>query len=377
MKRTIALFTTTRAEFGILASFIRKVQEDSSLNSFLFVGGTHLKKEFGHTIDEINNSGFKVTDTFDYLDQIEDSPYNLTKSSGKCMEQLAEIFKKYSFDYTCILGDRYELIPIVQSSILFNVPIIHFGGGEITEGAIDNKIRHMVTQASDIHLTAADTYSQFLVNMGIPKEDICTVGSLAVETMKNVAPIDKESLFKDLNLDLNKETIMMTYHPVTVKGEYTQLQQIENIFKVLLDYDFQIVITAPNLEAEREIIIDYINKQVEQNENMHLFNSLGMKRYHSMISYCSFIIGNSSSGIFEVPFYKKPTVNIGDRQKGRYLHPSIIQTDNSTLSIKQGIEKAKSAEYLSEIKDMKYQFGEGNSSELALQFIKNKLLDLC
>ncbi len=373
MKTTIAFFTTTRAEFGILSSFIRKVKEDQSFSTLLFVGGTHLKKEFGYTINEINNFGFEIDGKFDYLED-GDTPFDLSKSCGKCIEQVAEIFRSNSFDYICLLGDRYELVPIVLTSILFNVPIIHFGGGEITEGVIDNQIRHMVTQASFIHLTAADEFSRKIKEMGIPENNIKTVGSLVVEQMKNISISDKQVLFKSLNLDVSQKTIILTYHPVTLKGKYSQLEQIENIFDALDEFDFQVVVTSPNLENEREVIINYIADKVKYNNKIHFFESLGVKKYHSLIPHCEFVIGNSSSGLFEVPFFRKPTINIGDRQKGRFLHNSVIQTTNEKKSIIDGIKQSRNTEFLNEISVMEYKYGDGNSASLALEFIKEKIL---
>lgn len=369
----IAFFTTTRAEFGIMSSFIQKLQNDSFFEVLLFVGGTHLKIEYGNTIEEIRNIGIKITDTFDYL-QHGDSSYAIAKSSGQCSIEVAKIFEKYEFDIISILGDRYELIPIALTSLIFNKPIIHWGGGEFTEGVIDNQIRHMLTKASNIHFVATQQYADNIVNMGENKNLVCVTGSPVIEIFKKAIPIPKLKLFNDLGLNIDKQVVLLTYHPVTIEFNISPLKQIENLFIALSKLDYQIVITSPNLESDREVIINYLKKQVKNNSNVFYFDSLGINRYHSLIPYCSFLIGNSSSGIFEAPYFNIPTINIGDRQKGRFMHPSVINTNYSAESIEEGIKRIN-AEFVNSIKNMKYMFGNGNTSEKAIQFLKSINID--
>lgn len=370
----IAFFSTTRAEFGIMSSFIKKIEEDNNFESLLFVGGTHIKSEYGNTIEEITKMGITITDTFDYI-QEGDSSYNIATSSGYCAVKVADLFEKYDFDLISILGDRYELIPIALTAILFNKPIIHWGGGEFTEGVIDNQIRHMLTKAAHIHFVAAEKYAENIVNMGEDKKRVCVTGSPVIETFKKSKPISKIDLFDDLGLKINAPVILLTYHPVTIEFEITPLLQIKNLFKALMEFNCQIVITAPNMENDRQIILDYIGKQVISNSNIFYFESLGIKRYHSLIPHCAFLIGNSSSGIFEAPYFKIPTVNIGDRQKGRYKHNSIIDSDYSVESIIDSINIANDDSFKESLKQMKYEFGDGDASEKAIRFLKTLTID--
>ncbi len=365
----IAFFTTTRAEFGIMSSFIRKIQNHKQFEALLFVGGTHLKKEYGNTIEEIKSLDIKITDTFDYL-QKGNSSYSIAKSSGQCGIELARIFKKYDFDIISILGDRYELIPITLTALLFNKPIIHWGGGEFTEGVIDNQIRHMVTKASNIHFVAALQYADNIVSMGEKPERVCVTGSPVIENFKKIIPISKAELFADLGLTNNKAVVLLTYHPVTIELKTSPLQQIKNLFEALNHFDFQIVITAPNLESDRDVIMDYIYTEVKNNSDVHYFESLGIRRYHSLIPYCSFLIGNSSSGIFEAPYFKVPTINIGDRQKGRFMHVSVINTNYTEQSIIETINKSLDETFVNSLKNMDYEFGDGRASEIAIEYLK-------
>lgn len=370
----IAFFTTTRAEFGIMSSFIKKIQDHPSFKSLLFVGGTHLKKEYGNTIEEIKNAGLQITDTFDYLFE-GNSKVSISKSAGKCGIELAPIFDKYDFDVISILGDRYELIPITLTALLFNKPIIHWGGGETTEGVIDNQIRHMVTKAANIHFVATSQYKKNIILMGEKPEHVCVTGSPVIETFNKVKPISKYKLFKDLGLSEDKKVVLLTYHPVTIELKISPLQQIENLFESLDSFDFQIVITSPNLESGRDVIMEYIEQKVRKHTNIHYFESLGIKRYHSLIPHCSFLIGNSSSGIFEAPYFKVPTINIGDRQKGRYLHESVISSNYQRDSITAGIKKALNSGFIKNIRTMKYEFGDGNASKIAIDYLNNLVID--
>lgn len=370
----IAFFTTTRAEFGIMSSFIQKIQKNKQFKVLLFVGGTHLRKEYGNTIDEIKSLGFEITDTFDYI-QEGNSNSSIAKSSGQCMIELTRIFDKYDFDIISVLGDRYELIPIVLTSIIYNKPIIHWGGGEFTEGAIDNQIRHMVTKAANIHFVATRQYAKNIVSMGEKPERIYITGSPVIENLKKFTPIPKKELFEDLGLSDNKPVILLTYHPVTIEQKISPLDQIQNLFEAVSHFNFQLVITASNLESNRDIIMNFINNKVKENYEYHYFDSLGIKKYHSLIPHCLFLIGNSSSGIFEAPYFKVPTINIGDRQKGRFMHESVITTNYTTESIIDGINNALDETFRNKLKDMHYEFGNGNASELAIAFLEKLIID--
>jgi len=367
---TLGIFTSTRAEYGMLSALLNKIGSDKEINYKLFVGGTHLAREYGLTINEIKKNNHKISDIFDYLLN-NDDPYNLVRSMGIENFELSTIFNNYNFDYTCILGDRYELIPIVLSSILYKKPIIHLHGGEATEGLIDEQIRHMITKAAHLHFVSCDEYKNNIRKMGESESRIFNVGALSVDNIINNETIDKNQLFNELQLDQSKKTILLTYHPVTLEYKLEPLIQIKNIFKALNKFNFQTVITAPNIEIERNVIIYYIEKIVNSNKNYRFIESLGMNKYFNLIPHCEFVIGNSSSGINEVPFFKIPTINIGDRQKGRIRHESVIDVGYTINSIVEGIKKALDPNFRSRIKEMKYKFGDGHASEKILKTLRN------
>jgi GDP/UDP-N,N'-diacetylbacillosamine 2-epimerase (hydrolysing) len=368
--KTIAIFTTTRAEFGILSAFINEIERNEDTRYLLFVGGSHLAIETGNTIKEIRKLNYNITDTFDYqLNLANDS--TIAKSIGFCTIELTHIFQNHHFDFVCVLGDRLELLSIITNALVFGKPIIHIHGGERSEGAIDEQIRHMITKASHIHFAACKEYADNIIKMGEQAWRVHNVGALAVDNMVNLPKISKEELFNVLSLDGNQSTILMTYHPVTLEFDITPLTQIQNIFEALRLFDYQVVITAPNADKDRDVIFEYINEQVNLSSNIKFVDSLGVRNYLSLIPFCSFVIGNSSSAIIEVPFYKIPVINIGNRQKGRFMHDNIITCDYSTVSIVDSIKKAISFEFQNKFKGMDYEFGDGKVATRMLEVIRN------
>ena len=370
MKKRIALFTTTRAEFGILNPLIRTMNRDEEIEPVVFVGGAHLSRENGRTLNEILESNVKVSGTFDLLLNDDDS-FTIAKSCSIAGYELSHIFKNNDIDFVCVLGDRIELLPIVSSAIIFNKPIIHISGGEITEGAIDDQIRNMVSKAAHLHFVSCDEYARNLQAIGEEKRRIFNTGSLNVDNMIKIRRIPKAQLFDTLGIETEMPTILMTYHPVTNERSETIQKQMRNLFGALDPYDFQVVITSPNIDEGRNEILSIIEEMVSRNRRYYFFHSLGTRIYQNLISFCRFVIGNSSSGITEVPFYKIPTVNIGDRQKGRIRHASVIDTGYSAKEIKQGIEIALSSSFRKSLTNLKFKFGEGNAAEKITNIIKN------
>lgn len=373
-KIKIAVFTTSRAEFGILYPLIKQISVEEDTELILFVGGAHLAVEYGKTINEIKDLGITITDTFDYLLNNDDS-FSISRSFGIASYELAHIFEKYEFDFACVLGDRFELLSIIGNAILFRKPIIHISGGERTEGAIDEQIRHMISKAAHLHFVSCEEYAENLQRIGEQARRIFNTGALNVDNMVRLDGLSKKELFEDLNLDTQKPTAVMTYHPVTLEYSISPNQQVRNVFEALEPFNLQLVVTAPGIEVDRNQIISIINDNIENNHNLHYFESLGFKQYHSVIPHSEFVIGNSSSGIVEVPYFKVPTVNIGDRQKGRIRHESVIDTDYSVSSIKKGIHKALSKDFRDSLKEMPFKFGDGHTAERMVEIIKNIKVD--
>jgi len=357
-KKTIAFFTTSRAEFGQIISLILKIKEQSDLDYMLFVGGTHLAPEYGQTIKEIESYDIKVTDTFDFLLNSSDEK-SLTISTGLATQELASIFSNYNFDFALLLGDRFEMLSVVTAIILFRKPLIHISGGEVSEGALDNQVRHMITKSAHIHFAACEEYADNIRNMGEENWRVFNHGALAIDALVETPLILKPDLFKDLDLDPSKETVMLTYHPVTLSNMEVKTQ-ISNLFKALESFNFQVVVTAPNMDIDRDEIYNLVKGKTLSNPNYRFFDSLGTLRYTSLIPHCKLVVGNSSSGMVQVPFFKVPTINVGDRQKGRLKHDSVVDTTNDVEDIVSGIQKAIAPEFIKGTLNCKFKYGSGN-----------------
>ena len=370
----VAIFTSTRSDMSYLRPLIEKMEKAPKIQPMLFVGGTHLIKEFGNTLGEIKKSKIKITGYFDYY-YLGNTKYSLAKSLTNAHEKIAKIFKKFHFDIVCVMGDRFEKLAEVNNAILFNKPILHLFGGEKTEGVIDEQVRHMITKASHLHFATCEEYKKNILNMGEQKFRVFNSGSLTIDNIKNIKKISKKKLFKKLKLNYNKQVGILTYHPVTLENKISTLQQIKNIFHILNKYNMQYVVTAPGHEYGRDQIERFFKKISKENKKFFYVKSLGFNNLFSLIPHCKFVIGNSSSGIIEVPYFKIPTINIGDRQKGRIFHKSIINCGYSSKEINNSLQKALSANFLKKIRKMKYKFGNGKASNKIVKVIKKIRLD--
>jgi GDP/UDP-N,N'-diacetylbacillosamine 2-epimerase (hydrolysing) len=369
----LAIFTTSRADFGLLSNLVDVVIQAGDMEYLLFVGGSHHLESQGASIAEINNKGY-ASILFNFLDE-EDSEAALTRSMGSELTQLSQLFQKSDFDFVVVLGDRIELLPIVQAAIIYRKPIVHLHGGEVTTGALDDQVRHMITKAAHLHFCAADAYRQNILNMGEEAWRVHNVGALGVDSMMGRPPVPKEDLFSYYKLDPDRPTAIMTYHPVTLEFNTSAEQQIENLFKALDQFPLQLIINAPNIDSGHEKLFERIQAEVELKKDYKFIRSMGIERYQSMLNYVEFVIGNSSSGILEAPFYKIPTINIGDRQKGRVRHPSIIDCNYEIDSISTAIGLATDPAFLSGLEDMEYQFGFGKAAEKIVSILRSVRID--
>lgn len=359
------IFTTSRADFGILEALLRKL-EQQEIEYCLFAGGMHFKHDLGFSLSDIK--GYNIDDTFDFFLN-EDTPSAKVNSMGIEFFQLSKIMDCNDFDCVILLGDRFELIPIVTTAILFNKPIIHLHGGEITEGALDEQIRHMITKASHLHFASCKEYAKNIIKIGEESWRVHNVGALGIDNIKNICFINKKDLFENLGINNSSKICLCTYHPVTIESLITVKEQLNNLFEALEIFSGEIIITAPNLDQSYQIIQSMI-AEFSKIENVSYIKHFGMRRYLSLIPHCEFVLGNSSSGIIEVPYFKIPTINIGNRQKGRTRHKSIIDVDYSVDSIKKGIIKAMDPEFKNSLKKMEYKFGDGHTAEKIVGILK-------
>lgn len=371
--RNVCVVTGTRAEYGLLKNTLSKIESSNKLKLQLVVTGTHLSEEFGYTIDEILKDKFEIDEKIPILMNSSDRG-SIAKEMGLLMIQLSQNFERIKPDILLILGDRYEILAAASVAMAMNIPIAHISGGEITEGLIDEQIRHAITKMSHIHFPGADVYSQNIINMGEESWRVFFVGDPAIENIKLTKFLSKKDLKEQLNMDVDENTLLITYHPVTLEIDRLEYQ-VENLIKALNQVNKKMIITYPNADNGGNYIIKKLEEFSKLNKNVYLFRNLGSLRYLSIMKLCGAVIGNSSSALIEAPYLKVPVVNIGNRQKGRLMADNIILCSNECDDIINAINKSLSNEFKEKVKTTKSLYGEGNSSEEIVKILESIEID--
>ncbi len=349
MKNKICIITGTRAEYGLLKPLIQKVHESETSDLQLAVTGMHLSPEFGLTYQEIEKDGYPVTAKIEML-LSSDTPAGITKSMGVAMIGFADFFETHKPDIAVILGDRYEMLAAAAAAMAAAVPIAHIHGGELTEGIIDEAIRHSITKMSHLHFTSTEEYRRRVIQLGEQPQMVYNVGAPGIENIKKIKLLDKQSLEKELGFSLSDVTVLVTYHPVSLENMSTEVQ-FQNILDVVDEHkEITAIFTKANSDINGRIINQMIDEFVSRNRDRCAgYVSLGQLKYLSTLQFCRAVLGNSSSGIIEVPSFGIPTVNIGDRQRRRLHAKSVIDCGNEKEQVEAALEKALSDEFLSEI----------------------------
>lgn len=378
-EKKICVLTATRAEYGLLKPVIKKLSEDDYLDVKIVATGAHLSPDHGLTYKEIEKDGFLIDKKIEIL-LGSDTPSSISKSMGLAMIGFADYFLESRPDGLIVLGDRYEVLAVCCAATNAKIPIFHLCGGEATEGAIDEAIRHSITKMSYLHFTTTQAYKNRVIQLGESPERVFAVGATGVENILSENLMLKSELEDSINFKLNQDYAVVTFHPVTLEESSAETQIKELLSALNYFKDFKFIITKANADADGKIINRYLDDYAKKNKNNIVIDSLGSKRYLSALKYASFVIGNSSSGIVEVPSFKIPTVNIGDRQKGRIQAKSIINCKPEKEDIISAIKKALSTEFLSDIKNCKNPYqGENSSYKIVSyikEFFKNNKIDL-
>jgi GDP/UDP-N,N'-diacetylbacillosamine 2-epimerase (hydrolysing) len=369
-KLKICVITGTRAEYGQLIWLMKEIKTDSSLQLQLIVTGMHLSPEFGLTYKEIEKDGFKINKKIEMLLSA-DTPTSIVKSTGIGMIGFSDAYNDLEPDIVVILGDRYELLAASYSATLMRIPIAHFHGGEATEGAIDEPTRHSITKMSHIHFVAAQEYKKKVIQLGEDPKTVHNVGGAGVDYISRTKLLDKKTLEKKINWKITDKTFLVTFHPITLEDNSTE-KQFRNFIEALEFFkNYNIIFTKPNSDTHGRILISMIDDFIKNNpKRSKAFVSLGQLRYTSLLQYVSGVIGNSSSGILEAPYFKIGTVNIGDRQRGRIRAKSVIDTKPQKQAIIKSINKLISHKFQMEIKNVISPFGNGGASKKAIKIIK-------
>lgn len=372
--KKIAVLTGTRAEYGLLKPLLGKIEQDIDLELCLIVTGTHLEKQYGETCREIEQDGFHINYKVK-MNLKSDKPDGIVKSMALELEGLAEVFHKEQLDLLVLLGDRYEILMAATCAVVHCVPIAHIHGGELTQGLIDEKIRHAVTKMSAIHFTSTDTYRNRVIQMGELPQRVFYVGALGVENIKKIQYFSQEELTKQFDIPWGKPIIMVTYHPVVLESD-----TVENQFRSLLTVlerheEYTYVFTYANADVGGQMINQMLEEFVGRHENCKAFASMGQRGYLSMLNYASAVVGNSSSGIIEAPSFHIPTVNIGNRQQGRVRAETVIDCGIMEDEIADAFERAISEEFRNACKKFSNPYEKNGTAENILQKIKEYLKD--
>lgn len=368
--RKILVVTGTRAEYGLLYWTMERINEDNELKLQLIVTGNHLVSEYGYTVETIKKDGFKIDEEIDMMIN-SNKKSGIAKSMGLELIQMAQAFDKLKPDLMLILGDRYEIFIAATCAMIMNIPIAHMNGGESTEGAIDEQMRHAITKMAHIHFPGAEYYKERIIKIGEEPWRVFNVGQAGIENIKRLKLLNKKQLEEELNINLDKKIFIITYHPVTLDVENIG-QQVDNLLKAVSRFDALYIFTYPNADFGSEIIINKIKKFVKENSNANIFYNLGQKRYLSLLKYADVMIGNSSSGIIEAPIFKLPVVNIGDRQKGRLKNKNVIDTTYSESEIYSGIYKALyDKKFRDNLEYMENVYGDGTTSKQVVHILKS------
>ena len=368
MKKIISILSATRAEYGLLKPIIKGLSAIDEFNVRIVVTGAHLSPEFGLTYREIEKDGFSIDEKIEIL-LSSDSPASISKSMGLALIGFADYFQRVNPFLLIVLGDRYETIAVALAAMNQRVPIVHLYGGETTEGAIDESIRHAITKLSYLHFTSTEENRKRVIQLGEHPERVYNVGAIGIENIKSENLLSKNELEQELGMSLTDKFALVTFHPVTLENNSSQTQ-IEALLDVCIKYSsIKFIFTKANADSEGRLINQLIGEYSKKYLNILLFASLGTVKYLSAMRYSLMVIGNSSSGLVEAPSFGIPTVNIGDRQKGRIQASSVINCEPNINSIQKAIEIALSEEFATIAKFTANPYGDGKTSKKIVEII--------
>ncbi|MDY0123316.1 UDP-N-acetylglucosamine 2-epimerase [Sulfurimonas sp.] len=369
MKRKICVVTGTRAEYGLLYWLMKEIEADKDLELQVVVTGMHLSPEFGLTYKEIDKE-FKIDKKIEML-LSSDTSVGISKSMGLAQIGFAEAYEELKPDIVVVLGDRYEVFSAASAAMIARIPIAHLHGGETTEGAFDEPIRHSITKMSHLHFTATEEYKNRVIQLGEHPNRVFNVGGMGIENIKRFKLLSKEEFEKSIDFKLNKKNLLVTFHPVTLENS-TAKNQFQELLEAVDELkDTHIIFTKANSDTDGRVINTMIDEYISKNSHKSIgFASLGQLRYLSALQFVDAMVGNSSSGLAEAPSFQIGTINIGDRQKGRIKANSVIDCEPNKEAIKKAFEKLYSKDFQKSLKTLENPYGEGCASEKIVKEIK-------
>lgn len=372
--RTIGVVTVARSDYGIYLPILRAIQAAPDLELRLFAAGMHLSPEFGMSVEQIEKDGFEIWERIEML-LSSDSPEGISKSMGLGVIGFAQSYQRTRPDIILALGDRFEMHTAVLAALPFNIPVAHIHGGEVTQGAIDDNLRHSITKLSHLHFVSTEEYAQRVVQLGEEPWRVIVSGAPGLDNLNEMRILTRDELSKEFDLQLTDDPLLLvTYHPVTL--EYEQIEwQFSELLAVLDECGLPVVFTLPNADTGGRKITQMINDFIVKHPSAQLIDNFGTQGYYSMMKHAAAMVGNSSSGIIEAASFELPVVNIGTRQQGRVRGKNVIDVDYDRKSIFDGLEKTLLPQFRVEIRGMKNPYGGGAAAKQIIEILKQISLD--
>lgn len=374
MSRKICVVTGTRAEFGLLRWLMQEVQQTPGLELQVLATGMHLSPEFGLTYREIEQAGFVIDARVEMLLSA-DTATAVTKSMGLGMIGYADAYARLCPDLIVVLGDRFEIFAATAAALIAGIPVAHLHGGETTEGAFDEAMRHSITKMSHLHFVAAEDYRRRVIQLGEQPERVFLVGGLGIDAIQRITLLDRESLEASLDFKLGRRNLLITFHPVTLESQSSGQQMAELLAALGELDDTHLIFTMPNADTGGRELATMVDAFVATHPNARVYSSLGQLRYLSCMKFVDAVVGNSSSGLAEAPSMGIATVNIGDRQKGRLSAESVINCPPERQAIHAALQHLHAPEFRQTLASVVSPYGRAGASERIVQILKDYPLD--
>lgn len=374
MSRKVCVVTGSRAEYGLLRWVMEGIRRSQTLELQIVATGMHLSPEFGLTYREIEKDGFLIDRKVEML-LGSDSAVGLAKSMGLGLIGCGEALQQLEPDLMLVLGDRFEIFPAVAAALVARIPVAHLHGGELTEGAFDEAIRHSITKMSHLHFVAAEEYRRRVIQLGERPDRVFLVGGLGIDNIRRLTLLDRPALQASLGFELGRRNLLVTFHPVTLEQATLPQQMAELLAALDALEETHLIFTMPNADSGGRAISEMVERFVADHPNARAYTSLGQLRYLSCIQHVDGVVGNSSSGLAEVPSFGKGTVNIGDRQRGRLKADSVIDCAPDRQAISAALQRLYSAPFQARLKTVRNPYGEGGASEKIVQVLQDVSLE--
>lgn len=371
--RTIGVVTGSRSDYGSVRPILRKIQENAALRLHLFVTGMHLAPEFGRTVQIIEAEGFAIGDRIEML-LSSDTPAGIATSMGVGVAGFAQAYARVRPDLVVVMGDRFEMLAAALAALPFTMPVAHVHGGELTQGAMDDALRHALTKLSHLHFAATDEAARRIIQMGEEPWRVTVSGAPSLDTLSTVIPLEPHALAQEYGLQLAEAPLLVTYHPVTLEHEQTEWQ-VNELLEALQACGRPLVFTAPNADTSGRVIMQRLQAFVARVPSARLIPNLGTVGYVTLMQHAAAMVGNSSSGLIEAPSFGLPVVNIGTRQQGRLRAENVIDVGYRREEILEGIRRAVAPAFRAQLRGRANPYGDGHAADVIVRRLQEVSLD--